>query len=103
MKIHTLKLMSPPRAVLLLLCLLLAGSAVGAGPRLSLRLQNVTLHEALFRVRQETGWEVRGPSGEGAELFEMLPLKRDQPLRMPVVRSSIERLFATGRYLRELE
>ena len=35
---------------------------------------------------------------EGAELFEMLPLKRDQPLRMSVVRASVERLFATGRY-----
>jgi len=35
---------------------------------------------------------------EGAELFEMLPMKRDEPLRMPVVRASIERLFATGRY-----
>ncbi|MEO8595696.1 MAG: outer membrane protein assembly factor BamA [Candidatus Solibacter sp.] len=35
---------------------------------------------------------------EGAELFEMLPLKRDQLLRMAVVRASIERLFATGRY-----
>jgi outer membrane protein assembly complex protein YaeT len=35
---------------------------------------------------------------EGAELFEMLPLKRGQPLRMSVVRASIERLFATGRY-----
>ena len=33
---------------------------------------------------------------EGAELFEMLPLKRDQPLRMSVVRASVERLFATG-------
>src|ERR1035437_1957086 len=35
---------------------------------------------------------------EGAELFDMLPLKRDQPLRMSVVRSSVERLLATGRY-----
>jgi outer membrane protein assembly complex protein YaeT len=35
---------------------------------------------------------------EGAELFEMLPLKRGQPLRMSEVRASVERLFATGRY-----
>ena len=35
---------------------------------------------------------------EGAELFEMLPLKRGEPLRMPVVRASLARLFATGRY-----
>src|SRR5260370_15732972 len=35
---------------------------------------------------------------EGAELFEMLPLKRGEPLRMSVVRASVERLFATGRY-----
>src|ERR1019366_2987201 len=34
----------------------------------------------------------------GAELFEMLPLKRGEPLRMAVVRASLERLFATGRY-----
>jgi outer membrane protein insertion porin family len=35
---------------------------------------------------------------EGSELFEILPLKRDQPLRMSVLRASVERLFATGRY-----
>ncbi len=35
---------------------------------------------------------------EGAELFAMLPLKRGEPLRMSVVRASIDRLFATGRY-----
>jgi outer membrane protein assembly complex protein YaeT len=35
---------------------------------------------------------------EGSELFEILPLKRGEPLRMAVVHSSIERLFATGRY-----
>jgi outer membrane protein assembly complex protein YaeT len=35
---------------------------------------------------------------EGSELFEILPLKRGQPLRASVVRASIERLFATGRY-----
>ena len=35
---------------------------------------------------------------EGSELFEILPLKRDQPLRISVVRASVERLFATGRY-----
>jgi outer membrane protein assembly complex protein YaeT len=35
---------------------------------------------------------------EGAELFEMLPLKRGEPLRMSVVRASVERLFSTGRY-----
>ena len=33
-----------------------------------------------------------------AELFQLLPLKRGQPLRMTEVRASIERLFATGRY-----
>src|SRR3954454_943722 len=35
---------------------------------------------------------------EGAELFEILPLKRGQTLRRSVVRESIERMFATGRY-----
>ena len=43
-------------------------------------------------------FEPAGQPLEGSELFEMLPLKRDQPLRMAVVRASIERLFATGRY-----
>jgi outer membrane protein assembly complex protein YaeT len=32
------------------------------------------------------------------ELFQILPMKRDQPFSMDVVRASIERLFATGRY-----
>src|SRR5260370_13824623 len=35
---------------------------------------------------------------EGSELFEIVPLKRGQTLRMPVVRASVERLFATGYY-----
>ncbi len=35
---------------------------------------------------------------EGSELFEILPLRRGEPLRSSVVRASIERLFATGRY-----
>lgn len=32
------------------------------------------------------------------ELFQILPMKRDQPFSMNVVRATIERLFATGRY-----
>jgi outer membrane protein assembly complex protein YaeT len=32
------------------------------------------------------------------ELYEILPLKSGQPLRMADIRASIERLFATGRY-----
>jgi outer membrane protein insertion porin family len=35
---------------------------------------------------------------EPDELFEILPLKRGQPLRVDDVRASIEHLFATGRY-----
>jgi outer membrane protein assembly complex protein YaeT len=35
---------------------------------------------------------------EPSELHDILPLRVDQPLRMADVRSSIERLFATGRY-----
>jgi outer membrane protein assembly factor BamA len=35
---------------------------------------------------------------EGAELFQRLTVKRDEPLRMNDVRASIDRLFATGRY-----
>jgi outer membrane protein insertion porin family len=35
---------------------------------------------------------------DASELHDILPLKRDQPLRMADVRASIERLFATGRY-----
>ena len=33
-----------------------------------------------------------------SELHDILPLQKDQPLRMADVRASIERLFATGRY-----
>jgi outer membrane protein assembly factor BamA len=36
---------------------------------------------------------------EPSELFEILPLKINQPLKMSVVRDSIDRLFATGRYV----
>src|SRR5215472_10827573 len=32
------------------------------------------------------------------ELFEILPVKRGEPLRISNVRAAIERLFATGRY-----
>ena len=35
---------------------------------------------------------------EPSELHDILPLQKDQPLRMADVRASIERLFATGRY-----
>jgi outer membrane protein insertion porin family len=35
---------------------------------------------------------------EASELYEILPLKRGQPLREADVRASIQRLFATGRY-----
>jgi outer membrane protein assembly complex protein YaeT len=35
---------------------------------------------------------------EPSELFAILPLKRGQPLRAADVRTSIDRLFATGRY-----
>ncbi len=35
---------------------------------------------------------------EPDELFQILPMKRGQPLHMALVRDSIERLFATGRY-----
>src|SRR5581483_5935077 len=35
---------------------------------------------------------------EAAELHDILPLRKDEPLRMVDVRASVERLFATGRY-----
>src|SRR5579885_3626026 len=35
---------------------------------------------------------------EASELFQILPLKSNTPLRLEDVRVSIERLFATGRY-----
>src|SRR5215813_14224886 len=35
---------------------------------------------------------------EPEELFQILPLKNGEPLRMDVIRASIERMFATGRY-----
>ena len=43
-------------------------------------------------------FEPRDQPLEPVEISQILPLKRDQPLRMSVVRASIERLFATGRY-----
>ncbi len=36
---------------------------------------------------------------DASELHDILPLKLEQPLRMADVRASIERLFATGRYV----
>uniref|UniRef100_Q02B19 Outer membrane protein assembly factor BamA n=1 Tax=Solibacter usitatus (strain Ellin6076) TaxID=234267 RepID=Q02B19_SOLUE len=44
-------------------------------------------------------FEPREQPLEGSYLFEILPLKRGEPLRASVVRASIERLFATGQYL----
>src|ERR1035438_7742034 len=35
---------------------------------------------------------------DASELHDILPLKKDEPLRMADVRASIERLFASGRY-----
>ncbi len=35
---------------------------------------------------------------EASELHDILPLKMNEPLRIAVVRASIQRLFATGRY-----
>lgn len=35
---------------------------------------------------------------EPAELYEILPFRKDQPLHMTDVRAAIDRLFATGRY-----
>ena len=35
---------------------------------------------------------------EAMELFEILPIKRGEPLHIAQVRAAIDRLFATGRY-----
>src|SRR5262245_35291026 len=35
---------------------------------------------------------------EASELHDILPLQMNRPLRMPDIRSSIDRLFGTGRY-----
>jgi len=43
-------------------------------------------------------FEPKAQAARTGELFNLLPLKRDQFLRMTDVRASIERLFATGRY-----
>ncbi len=59
-------------------------------------------------LAQDTSWEGKRiaaiqfePSRQPldpAEINQILPLKRNQPLRMSDVRASIARLFATGRY-----
>lgn len=56
--------------VLTLLAALLCSGPAQALPRLTLRLAQVTFHEALIQVRAETGWDLRGPSGEGSDFYE---------------------------------
>jgi hypothetical protein len=56
--------------VLFLLALCFSGAAVQASPRITLKLEGATLHDALLQLRQATGWDLRGPSGEGSELYE---------------------------------
>src|SRR5437763_10146645 len=62
------------RAGLLLGILLVAVLAcvpqARAAQRTTLILSNVTLHEALLRIRSQLGWDLRGPSGEGTDFYE---------------------------------
>jgi hypothetical protein len=53
-----------------ILALTLAIPPAHAGPRLTLKLDTVSLHEGLLRVREEMGWDLRGPSGEGTDQYE---------------------------------
>ena len=80
-------------AYLSFVLLLLAG---GCGARSLLRAQSAD-------VRGQAMWlniqfDPAEQPLEPGELNAILPLKKDQPLRMADVRASIERLFATGRY-----
>jgi hypothetical protein len=53
--------------------LLLSGVPASATPRVTLRLERATFHEALQQLKQATGWDIRGPSGEGSEFYEEAP------------------------------
>src|ERR1035438_5250436 len=62
----------------------------------------------ILLVGQDASWEGKRIAAiqfepgrqplDPAEINQILPLKRNRPLRLADVRASIERLFATGRY-----
>ena len=66
-----------------------------AGPPAALMAQHQTFEgKPVLAIR----FEPADQPLERSELFEILPLKTGQPLSMSVVRASIDRLFAAGRY-----
>lgn len=52
---------------------LLSGYPASATPRVTLRLERATFHDALIQLKQVTGWDLRGPSGEGSDFYEPGP------------------------------
>lgn len=53
-----------------LLALVLAANSARAAQRVTLKLNQVTLHRALQSIRDTIGWDMRGPSGEGTDFYE---------------------------------
>jgi hypothetical protein len=64
--------MTAVRILLSAMVLLIAGPAL-AGPRLTLTLQDATLHQTLKAVRERTGLFLRGSDGEGLSEWEDPP------------------------------
>lgn len=64
---HWAALLIPSLALIVLLA---TTPPAEAGPRFTLKLENVTLHQALLRLRQTTGWEISADRGEGSEGFQ---------------------------------
>ncbi len=82
--------MCRPRFPLLRLTLALALLAGGSARAQQAKFDGLTVRSIQFDPLQQPL--------EASELHEILPLKIGAPLRQEDVRSSIERLFATGRY-----
>jgi outer membrane protein assembly complex protein YaeT len=74
----------------LLALLLLATATVTPLPAQQSKYEGMTVSTIQFDPKEQPL--------EPAELFEILPLKMNLPLRMAEVRESIDKLFATGRY-----
>src|SRR5947209_6681868 len=55
---------------ILLVAVLVCVPGARAAQKTTLALSNVTLHEALLRIRSQLGWDLRGPSGEGTDFYE---------------------------------
>lgn len=63
----------PRLAYLAVLALLLCASAAQALPRVTLKVEDATLHDVLRQVRNQTGWTLIGPNTEGEEGYRPPP------------------------------